>query len=85
MTWEMLTGTKFYGNEPDMGDVVDALVGEKPFASEQELSAEVRKGLGNATYRESVIAMLSRDPAQRPTMSELVHRWTNVFQQTTGP
>ena len=57
--------------------------GTTPLASEQELSTEVRTGLGNRVYRQSVLNMLQRDPAKRPPMSEVVRQWTSVFQQTT--
>jgi serine/threonine protein kinase len=83
MSWELLTKTKFYPADADMTTVVDTLKGNLPLASEQPLSAEVRHGLGNKTYRETVVAMLNRDPQLRPTVSELVHDWTSVFQQAT--
>jgi hypothetical protein len=34
-------------------------------ASEQTLTPEVRKGLCNPTFRETIVAILARDPAQR--------------------
>jgi serine/threonine protein kinase len=83
MSWELLTKTKFYPADADMTTVVDTLKGKLPLASEQPLSAEVRRDLGNKTYRETVVAMLNRDPQLRPTVSELVHDWTSVFQQAT--
>jgi hypothetical protein len=80
MSWELLTKIKFYPADADMTTVVDTLTGKLPLASEQPLSAEVRRGLSNKTYRETVVAMLHRDPQLRPTVSELVHDWTSVFQ-----
>jgi serine/threonine protein kinase len=83
MSWELLTKTKFYPADADMTTVVDTLKGKLPLASEQPLSAEVRRGLGNKTYCETVLTMLNRDPQLRPTVSELVHDWTSWFQQPT--
>jgi hypothetical protein len=83
MSWELLTKTKFYPADADMTTVVDILTGKLPLASEQPLSAKVRRGLGNQTYRETVVEMLNRDPQLRPTVSELVHDWTSVFQKST--
>lgn len=84
MTWELLTGTKFYGDNADMTAVVDRLLGNKPLASELELAPAVRKSFGNQAYRDSVLAMLGRDPSLRPSMPDLVRTWTNVFQQTSA-
>jgi serine/threonine protein kinase len=83
MSWELLTKTKFYPPDADVTVVLDTLKGQLPLASEQPLSAEVHRGLGNKTYRETVVAMLNRDPQQRPTVSQLVHDWMSVFQQST--
>jgi hypothetical protein len=83
MSWELLTKTKFYPADADMTSVVDSLEGKLPLASEQPLSAEVRRGLGNKTYCETVLSMLNRDPRLRPTVSKLVHDWTSWFQQPT--
>jgi hypothetical protein len=83
MTWELLTQSKFYGPDADMATVVDALLGKTQLASEQPLTPEVRKGLGNPTFRETVVAMLARDPAARPKVADLVQRWTGMVQQTT--
>jgi hypothetical protein len=83
MVWELLTRTKFYGENADMATVVDALTGVTQLVTEQTLSAQARQGLGNKTYRDSVIAMLDRDPSRRPTVSQLVHDWTSIFQQAT--
>ena len=82
MTWELLTNTKFFGTSAEMTTVVDRLLGKQPLASELPLTDAVRKGLGNPTFRETVVAMLSRDAAQRPTMPELVQKWTGMVQQT---
>ena len=82
MTWELLTKVKIFGEEPDMSAAVDILTGVKPLPTEQPLSEEVRRGLGNSAYRDSVIAMLSREPTQRPTIDDVVQRWTSVFQST---
>jgi hypothetical protein len=83
MSWELLTKTKFYPPDADLTTVVDTLKGKLPLATEQPLSAEVRRGLGNKTYRETVVAMLNRDPQLRPTVSEFVHDWMSVYQQST--
>jgi hypothetical protein len=61
VSWELLTKTKFFPADDDMTTVVDTLTEKLPLASEQPLSAEVRRGLGNKTYRETVVAMLNRD------------------------
>ena len=84
MTWELLTGSKFFGATAEMASVVDRLRGKQPLASELPLTDAVRKGLGNATFRETVVAMLCRDAARRPTMPELVHRWTSLMHQSVG-
>ena len=84
MTWELLTETKFFGEGADMGTVVDALTGQTQLPTERPLSREVRKSLGNQVYRESVLAMLSRDPSQRPSMARVVRLWTSVFQSTSA-
>lgn len=84
MAWELLTGTQFFGDDADMGHVVSALSGEAPLTSEQELAPEMRKKLGNQAYRESLLAMLNRDPSLRPTMADVVTSWTGVFQQTSA-
>jgi hypothetical protein len=83
MTWELLTQTKFYGSSADMVTVIDALLGKTPLPAEQPLTPEVRKGLGNPTFRETVVAMLSRDPAARPRVPDLVQRWTGMMQHAT--
>jgi hypothetical protein len=83
MTWELLTQTKFYGPSADMVTVIDALLGKTPLPSEQPLTPEVRKGLGNPTFRDTVVAMLARDPAARPQVPDLVQRWTSMMQHTT--
>ena len=86
MTWELLTKTKFYGEEADMATVVDTLTGKTALASERELTQEVYRGLANNVFRTTVVAMLQRDPAQRPTMASLVHSWQGILmQQTAGP
>ena len=87
MTWELLTQTKFYGAGADMAAVIDALTGKTPLPSERELSPDVHRGLANPTFRTTVVNMLSRDPARRPSMAELVHSWTSLMMQqtTSGP
>jgi hypothetical protein len=83
MTWELLTKNKFFGADAVMNTLIDAHTGATPLASEQDLAPEVHKGLGNRVYRDTVLQMLSRDPAMRPDMSELVRKWTSVFQENT--
>ena len=83
MSWELLTRTKFYGQHADMAAVVDALLGNKQLPTEQPLTAEVKKGLGNKVYRDSIVGALARDPAQRPSVAQLVEQWTSVFQHAT--
>ena len=86
MAWELLTNTKFYGEDADMNAVVDMLTGKTVLASERDLTPEVHRGLANSTFRTTVVAMLQRDPAQRPKMADLVHSWQSVWmQQTTTP
>lgn len=80
MSWELLTRTKFHGAHADMATVVEALLGRRLLPSEQPLTAEVKQKLGNKVYRDSIIAALARDPRQRPTVKQLVERWTSVFQ-----
>ena len=79
MTWELLTKTKFYGEDADMAAVVDTLTGKTALASERDLTLEVYRGLANQTFRTTVVAMLQRDPAQRPTMADLVHSWQSIL------
>jgi hypothetical protein len=83
MVWELLTRTKFFGENADMATVMDALTGDAKLVTEQTLSSQARQGLGNKIYRDSVIAMLDRDPSRRPPMSQIVHNWTSVFKQAT--
>ena len=86
MTWELLTKTKFYGEDADMAAVVDTLTGKTALASERDLTPSVYRGLANQTFRTTVVAMLQRDPAQRPKMADLVHSWQSILmQQTTMP
>lgn len=83
MSWELLTRTKFYGENAEMAAVTDPLLGARPLPTEQPLTAEVKRGLGNRVYRDSVVAALSRDPAARPSVGQLVRDWTGVFQAGT--
>ena len=83
MAWELLTQSKFYGPDADMQTLIDTLTGTQPLPSELPLSPRVRRGLGNRAYRDSIMCMLSRDPAARPPVAEVARRWAAVFQQTT--
>ena len=86
MTWELLTKTRFYGNNANMATVVDTLLGKTALASERELTLEVYRGLVNPVFRATVVAMLQRDPAQRPTMADLVRSWQGLLMHhTTTP
>ena len=80
MSWELLTRTKFYGQHADMAAVVDTLLGARQLCTEQPLTAEVQSGLKNTVYRDSIMAALSRDPRSRPTVAQLVHQWTSLFE-----
>jgi hypothetical protein len=73
-TREPPTQTRLYGPDANMELVLNALLGTThlELASEQQLTPEVCKGLGDPTFRETVVAMLSRDPAARPRMPDLV-------------
>jgi hypothetical protein len=83
MVWELLTCTKFYGENANTATVMDALTGVTQLATEQALTLQAWQGLGKKTYRDSVIAMLDRDPSKRPPVSQLVRNWTTVFKQAT--
>ena len=85
MVWDLLTRTKFYGERADMATVIDTLLGKTALASERELTPEVHRGLGNNVFRTTVVAMLSRDPAARPSMASLVQSWQGLFMQRTNP
>ena len=79
MSWELLTHTKFHGASANMSHVVEVLLGAKQLPSEQELTAEAQRGLGNSVFRNSIVAALHRDPKQRPTVAQLVQDWTSVL------
>ena len=76
MAWELLTHTKFYGADADMNSVVDALLGSTALPTELHLPPAVQEGLGNRTFKDTTLAMLHRDPSQRPSMDQLVKRWS---------
>jgi hypothetical protein len=73
----------FHGPNADMVTVIDALLAKASIPSEQPLTPQVRRGLGSPTFRETVVAMLSRDPTARPQVPDLVQRWTGMMQHTT--
>jgi hypothetical protein len=79
MTWELLTASKFYSEASEASSIVHILVGNAPLASEQPLLEHVHQGLGNATFRETVVAMLSRDPGKRPRVPELLQHWNDML------
>ena len=80
MAWELLTGVNLFGNKPSMRDAVDVLSGLRPLPTEMPLTAQARTGLSATPFRQSVLAMLSRAPARRPGISEVVKCWMSVFQ-----
>eukprot|EP00892_Ulva_mutabilis_P001194 jgi/Ulvmu1/11075/UM007_0257.1 len=84
IAWELFTKRKFYGPAPDFKWVVRVLMGEEPLPSELPLLPEVREKLGNSRFRNVFLSMLARDPAARPSVSQLLTAWNSVFSQTTS-
>jgi hypothetical protein len=82
IAFELLTKKTFYGEEPTMQSVVDALVGSSAFCTEPELPAELHSALGKSVFRNNVLAMLSRDPKKRPAAADVVRDWNTVFAAT---
>ena len=79
MVWQLLTGQPLYGALATRVGIADALVGRAPLPTEQRLSREVRDGLANKVFESTVLAMLSRDPAARPTAASLVQQWMSLL------
>lgn len=85
IAWELFTKRKFYGPAPDFKWVVKVLMGEERLPSEAvPLAPEVRERLGNSRFRNVFLSMLSRDPAQRPSVAQLLASWNGFFSQTTS-
>lgn len=84
IAWELFTKRKFYGPAPDFKWVVRVLMGDEPLPSEVPLQPDVKERLGNSRFRNTFLSMLSRDPTQRPTVSQLLNSWNSVFSQTTS-
>jgi hypothetical protein len=82
MCWELLTKQKYYGIGADMGRVVETLKGNVPLPSEGVLTAETMEKLGNSGLRNSILSMLQRDAAMRPSVSHLLQSWTSIFSST---
>jgi hypothetical protein len=61
MTWELLTGSRFYAAHADIDSVVNVATGHVPLASELPLTPQVQRELGNQVYQDSVMSMLARE------------------------
>lgn len=64
-----------------MRSVVSMLRGDIKLPSEQRLPADVRLKLSSGAMKDSLFEMLSRRPEERPSISELLARWTSWFQR----
>lgn len=79
--WELLTKQKYFKPQTSMRSVVSMLRGDQKLPSEQRLASDVRARLSSGAMKDSLFQMLRRRPEERPSMSELLARWTSWFQR----
>jgi hypothetical protein len=72
MCWELLTGRRYYGARATACGVIDALEGRAELPSEGALAPDAEAALRAPRLRASILAMLSRDAAQRPAVSDVL-------------
>jgi serine/threonine protein kinase len=80
--WELFTGKPFYGRMASFEMVFDILVGSGQLPTEMPLPPETRQKLGGSVFRVSLMKTLNRNPADRPSVDDLVKNWTSIFQST---
>ena len=60
--------------------VIELLLSDRPLPAQQDLP-EVTARLGTGDFQHSVLSMLSRDPAERPTVAQLFEMWGRLYPQ----
>jgi hypothetical protein len=78
--WELLTREKFYGNMASVSEVTGTLQRSSQLPSKATL-ARVGHKLGDGTFRESILSMLSLNASERPSVSTLLATWGSCFPQ----
>jgi hypothetical protein len=79
MAWEILVGGKFYGPAPDFAFVVKVLLGGGALPCDAPQQPGAAKHMLLPALAESLRAMLQRDPAQRPPLSQVLPIWEAVL------
>ena len=84
MAWELLTGSRIYGEHATMADVVACLTQQRPLPTERPLTEAERRAIPGTAFRASIVAMLHRKPHKRPSIAHVVQTWTDVFRKTSA-
>jgi hypothetical protein len=82
IAYELLFSRRVFNRSLSRTDIQDQLMGRAPLPWENpDLSFKPVREL--RILRRSVLACLSRDPRQRPTSTELLRMWNNLFDAVT--
>lgn len=60
--------------------MIELLLSDSPLPVQQDLP-DVTARLGTGEFKHSVLSMLSRDPADRPTVAGLIETWNTLYPQ----
>jgi serine/threonine protein kinase len=83
MAYELLTDAPVFARDSSKADIQDRLSGRAPLPWEDPETQEVSlKKL--RMLKRSLVKCLSRDPAERPSASDLLLAWNKLFDNISG-
>jgi serine/threonine protein kinase len=84
IAFELLTGAPIFPRGSSRSAMVRAATGQDPLPWEQGDEEATRRLQGLGLLKRSVLSCLARDPALRPTSTELLASWHSLLERYSG-